>query len=55
MFPIMNWVTYAEVTSTMVADSGVEFGRGLAATRPRASSAEMAVDMYMIVILIALM
>ena len=48
----MNWVTDAEVTSTMVADSGVEFGRGLEATKPRASSVERAVDMYMIVILI---
>lgn len=38
----------------MVADSGVEFGRGLEATKLSASSAEMAVDMYMIVILIEL-
>ena len=48
----MNWVTDAEVTSTMVADSGVEFGRGSEATSPRASSVEMAVDMYIGPILI---
>ena len=48
-------MTYAEVTSTMVADSGVEFGRGLEATSPRASRVEIAVDMYMILIVIALM
>jgi hypothetical protein len=42
-------MTYADVTSTMVADSGVEsFGRGFETTNPRASRAEMAVDMYMV-------
>jgi hypothetical protein len=41
-------VTYADVTSTIVADSGVEFGRGFETTNPRASRAEMAVDMYMV-------
>jgi hypothetical protein len=43
-------VTYAEVTSTTVADSGVEFGRGFETTSPRARSVEMAVDMYIILI-----
>ena len=40
------------MTSTMVADSGVEFGRGLEATKPSASRVEIAVYIYMILILI---
>ena len=44
-------MTYADVTSTTVADSGVEFGRGFEATSPRPRSVEMATDMYMILIL----
>jgi len=36
------------VTSTTVADSGVEFGRGFEATNPRARSVGMMVDMCII-------
>ena len=39
-------MTYADVTSTTVADSGVEFGRGFEATNPRARSVGMMVDRY---------
>jgi hypothetical protein len=49
-FSRKEWETHAEVTSTTVADSGVEFGRGFEATNPRARSVEIAVDMYMMLI-----
>ena len=48
LYSILQVVTNAEVTSTTVADSGVEFGRGFEATNPRARSVEMAVDMYIL-------
>jgi hypothetical protein len=51
-FSRKRWETYADVTSTTVADSGVEFGRGFEATNPRARRAEMAVDMYIILIVL---